>query len=74
MTNSDKHNNSKYQRQIDGVSMYRLLDVWETLSSFSKSFLSNTFSQNIDNCSVAFSLLFSIFGYKCKCGNSIVEM
>ena len=37
----------------------RLLDVWETLLSFSKYFLSITFSQSIDNCSVAFSLLFS---------------
>ena len=41
--------------------MNRLLDVWETLFSFSKYFLSNTFSQNIDNCSAAFSLLFSIY-------------
>ena len=40
--------------------MNRLLDVWETLLSFSKYFLSNIFSQNIDNCSEAFSLLFSI--------------
>ena len=41
--------------------MNRLLDVWVTLLSFSKNFLANSFSQNIDNCSVAFSLLFSIF-------------
>ena len=40
--------------------MNRLLDVLETLLSFSKYFLFNTFSQNIDKCSVAFSLLFSI--------------
>ena len=30
--------------------MNRLLVVWETLLSFSKYFLSNTFSQNIGNC------------------------
>ena len=36
--------------------MNHLLDVWETFLSFSKYFLSNTFSQNIDNWSVAFSL------------------
>ena len=48
-------------RQIGGVLANRLLDVWETLLSFSIYLLSNTFSQNIDNCSVAFSLLFSIF-------------
>ena len=48
-------------RQIGGVSTNRLLDVWETLLSFSKYFLSNTFSQNLDNLSVAFSLLFSIY-------------
>ena len=47
-------------RKIGGDSTNRLLDVWETLLSFSKYFLSNTLSQNIDNCSVAFSLLFSI--------------
>ena len=46
--------------RVGGVSTNRLLDVWETLFSFSKYFLSNTFSENIDNCSVAFSLLFSI--------------
>ena len=48
--------------KIGGVSTYHLRDVWETLSSFSKYFLSNTFSQYIYifNCSVAFSLLFSI--------------
>ena len=40
--------------------MNGLLDVWATLLSFSKYFLPNTFSYNIDNCSVAFSLLFSI--------------
>ena len=39
----------------------RLLDVWATLLSFSKNLLSNTFSLNIDNWSVAFSLLFSIY-------------
>ena len=44
--------------------MNRLLDVWEILLSFSKYLLSNTFSQNIDNCSVAFSLLFSILDIK----------
>ena len=33
--------------------MNRLLDVWETLLGFSKYFLANAFSQNIDNCSVA---------------------
>ena len=33
--------------------------VWKTLS-FSKYVSSNTFSQNIKYCSVAFSLLFSI--------------
>ena len=38
--------------------MNRLLDVWEALLSFSKYFLSNAFSQNIGNCSEAFSLLF----------------
>ena len=43
--------------------MNRFLNVWETLLSFSKYFLSNTFSQNIDNYSVAFSLLFSIYYY-----------
>ena len=43
-------------RQIGEVSTNRLLDVWEALLSFGKYFLSNTFSQNIDNCSVAFSL------------------
>ena len=32
----------------------RLLNVWETLLSFSKYFLSLTFSQNIKYCSVAF--------------------
>ena len=48
-------------RKIGGDSTNRLLDVWETLLSSSKYFLSNTFSQNIDNCSVAFSLLFSIY-------------
>ena len=48
-------------RQIVGVSTNCLLDVWEILLSFSKYFLSNTFSQNMDNCSVAFSLLFSIY-------------
>ena len=48
-------------KQIGGVSTNQLLYVWETLLSLSKNFLSNTFSQNIDNCSVAFSLLFSIF-------------
>ena len=48
-------------RQIVGVSTNRLLDVWEVLLSFSKYFLSNTLSQNIDNCCVAFSLLFSIY-------------
>ena len=47
-------------RQIGGVSTNRLLDVWATLLSFSKYFLFNTFSLNIDNCSVAFSLLFGI--------------
>ena len=47
-------------KQIGGISTNLLLDVWDTLLSFSKYFLSNTFSQNIDNCSVAFSLLFSI--------------
>ena len=31
--------------------------------SVSKYFLSNTFSHNIDNCSGAFSLLFSIYVY-----------
>ena len=40
--------------------MNRLLDVWETLLSFIEYFLSNTFSQNTDYCSVAFSLLFGI--------------
>ena len=40
--------------------MNRLQDVMETLLSFSKYVLSNTFSQNINYCSVAFSLLFSI--------------
>ena len=34
--------------------------VWKTVLSFSKYFSSNTFSQNIKYCSVAFSLLFSI--------------
>ena len=34
--------------------------VWKIVLSFSKYFSSNTFSQNIKNCSVAFSLLFSI--------------
>ena len=38
--------------------MNRLLDVLKTLS-FSKYFSSNTFSENIKYCSVAFSLLFS---------------
>ena len=48
--------------------MNRLLDIWKTLLSFSKYILSNTFSQNIDNCSVAFSLLFSILIYMmCVC-------
>ena len=56
MTNFDKHN----KRLICGVSTNCLLDVWETLLSLNKYILSNTFSQNIDNCSVAFSLLFSI--------------
>ena len=41
--------------------MNRLLEVWETLLSLSEHFLSNAFSEKIDNCSVAFSLLFSIF-------------
>ena len=41
--------------------MNRLLDVWEALISLSKYFLSNSFSQNTDNGSVAFSLLLSIF-------------
>ena len=45
--------------------MNRLLDVWDTLLSFSKYFLSNTISQNIDNFNVAFSLLFSIYVYIC---------
>ena len=42
------------KRQIGGVSTNRLLDVWETLLSFSKYVLSNSFSQNIKYCSVAF--------------------
>ena len=41
-------------KQISGVSTNRLLDVWETLFSFREYFLSNTFSQNIKYCSVAF--------------------
>ena len=49
--------------QNGGVSTNRLLGVWKTLLSFIKYFLSNTFSQNIDNCSVAFSLLFSIYRF-----------
>ena len=49
-------------RNIGGVSTNRLLYVLETLLSFRKYFLANTFSQNIDHCSEAFSLLFSIFG------------
>ena len=52
------HKNTR--KLISRVSTNRLLDVWETLLSFSKYFLPNTFSQNIDNCSVAFSLLFNI--------------
>ena len=46
-------------RRID-----RLLDNWETSLSISKYVLSNIFSQCIckkKTCSVAFSLLFSIF-------------
>ena len=70
MTDSDKHNNlfahaqmqssvnkafkKTQKRQIGGVSTNRLLDVWETLLSFSKYVLSNSFSQNIKYCSVAF--------------------
>ena len=38
----------------------QLLDIWETLLSFSQYFMSNTFSQNIKYCSVAFSLLYRI--------------
>ena len=34
--------------------------VWKTLLRFSKYVSSNTFSENIKHCSVAFSLLFSI--------------
>ena len=34
--------------------------VWKTLLSLCKYFSSNTFSQNIKYCSVAFSLLFSV--------------
>ena len=43
--------------------MNGLLDVWVTLLSFSKYILSNTFSQNIDICSVAFLLLVSTYIY-----------
>ena len=39
---------------IGEVSTNRLLDIWETLFSFSKYILSSSF------CSVAFSLLFDI--------------
>ena len=44
--------------------MNGLLDVWVTLLSFSKYFLSNTFSQNIDKCSVAFLLFFSTYIFR----------
>ena len=47
-----------------GVSTNRLLDVWETLLRLSKYILSSTFSQNINYCSVAFSLLFSTDWYQ----------
>ena len=43
----------------------RLLDVWESLLSFSKYVLSKAFSQNVKYCSVAFSLLFSIYVHVC---------
>ena len=38
--------------------------IFETILSFSIFFLPNTVSQNIDNCSVAFSLLLSIYTSK----------
>ena len=60
LQNTKKNKLRHQKRQIDGVSTNRLLDVWETLLSFSKYFVSNTFSQNIKYCSVASSLLFSI--------------
>ena len=41
--------------------MNHMLDGLETLLSFSKHCLFNTFSQNIDNCCEAFSLLFSMY-------------
>ena len=59
--NTKRSINQTSNETIGGVSTNRLLDVWETFLSFSRYFLSNTVSQNIDNCSVALSLLFSIY-------------
>ena len=52
-------------RQIGGASTIRLLDVFKTLFSFSRYFLSNAFVHNIKYCGVAFSLLLSIYIIKC---------
>ena len=41
------------KRQIKGVSTNDLLDVWKTLLSYSKYFLSNSLSQTIKYCCVA---------------------
>ena len=59
--NAKKELDSLHQkRQFGEVSKNHLLDVWKTLLSLSKYFLSNTFGQNIEYCSVAFSGLFSL--------------
>ena len=55
-----QEHNSDIKREIGGVSTNCLLDVWETLLSFSKYIVFSILSQNINYCSVAFSLLFSI--------------
>ena len=60
LNNKKEHNSLHQKRQISGVLTNRLLGVWKPLLSFSKHFLSNTYSQNIEYCNVAFTLLFSI--------------